>query len=151
MVLVPLPKLLFPFWYCLRICCMWKIYYCQMLHVQIHHFNPNWSCFYQLDLGWPQPSVTWSRTLTPGQRLRSGHKEESTDSYPVDQWSVTRAPAFLLCRKEFPQRWKVVRQVKCSLRVKSYVYVWLNTLSREDNGNPLQCSCLENPMDGGAW
>ena len=22
---------------------------------------------------------------------------------------------------------------------------------REDNGNPLQYSCLENPMDGGAW
>ena len=21
----------------------------------------------------------------------------------------------------------------------------------EDNGNPLQCSCLENPSDGGAW
>ena len=21
----------------------------------------------------------------------------------------------------------------------------------EDNGNPLQCSCLGNPMDGGAW
>ena len=21
----------------------------------------------------------------------------------------------------------------------------------EANGNPLQCSCLENPMDGGAW
>ena len=20
-----------------------------------------------------------------------------------------------------------------------------------DNSNPLQCSCLENPMDGGAW
>ena len=23
--------------------------------------------------------------------------------------------------------------------------------SREDNGTPLQYSCLENPMDGGAW
>ena len=23
--------------------------------------------------------------------------------------------------------------------------------SREGNGNALQCSCLENPMDGGAW
>ena len=23
--------------------------------------------------------------------------------------------------------------------------------SREDNGAPLQYSCLENPMDGGAW
>ena len=22
---------------------------------------------------------------------------------------------------------------------------------REGNGNPLQCSCLENPSDGGAW
>ena len=21
----------------------------------------------------------------------------------------------------------------------------------EGHGNPLQCSCLENPMDGGAW
>ena len=21
----------------------------------------------------------------------------------------------------------------------------------EGNGNPLQCSCLKNPMDGGAW
>ena len=21
----------------------------------------------------------------------------------------------------------------------------------ERNGNPLQCSCLENPRDGGAW
>ena len=24
-------------------------------------------------------------------------------------------------------------------------------ISREGNGTPLQCSCLENPMDGGAW
>ena len=22
---------------------------------------------------------------------------------------------------------------------------------REGNGNPLHCSCLENPRDGGAW
>ena len=26
-----------------------------------------------------------------------------------------------------------------------------NLLSGEGNGNPLQCSCLENPKDGGAW
>ena len=24
-------------------------------------------------------------------------------------------------------------------------------VSGEGNGNPLQCSCLENPRDGGAW
>ena len=27
----------------------------------------------------------------------------------------------------------------------------LGRLSREGNGNPLQYSCLENPMDRGAW
>ena len=30
---------------------------------------------------------------------------------------------------------------------------WATSLSctEEGNGNPLQCSCLENPRDGGAW
>ena len=27
----------------------------------------------------------------------------------------------------------------------------LKSLFKEGNGNPLQYSCLENPMDGGAW
>ena len=27
----------------------------------------------------------------------------------------------------------------------------LFTFIGEGNGNPLQCSCLENPRDGGAW
>ena len=27
----------------------------------------------------------------------------------------------------------------------------LKTLVGEGNGNPLQCSCLENPRDDGAW
>ena len=27
----------------------------------------------------------------------------------------------------------------------------LNNILGEGNGNPLQCSCLENPRDGGAW
>ena len=29
--------------------------------------------------------------------------------------------------------------------------VWLVLYGREGNGTPLQYSCLENPMDGGAW
>ena len=31
---------------------------------------------------------------------------------------------------------------------------WIPGLGRspgDRNGNPLQCSCLENPMDGGVW
>ena len=30
-------------------------------------------------------------------------------------------------------------------------YSYLGTNGGEDNGNLLQYSCLENPMDGGAW
>ena len=29
-------------------------------------------------------------------------------------------------------------------------HFWLSCIG-EGNGNPLQCSCLENPRDGGAW
>ena len=28
---------------------------------------------------------------------------------------------------------------------------WHTVRPRESNGTPLQYSCLENPMDGGAW
>ena len=28
---------------------------------------------------------------------------------------------------------------------------WVGISHGEDNGNPLQCSCLGNPMDRGAW
>ena len=28
---------------------------------------------------------------------------------------------------------------------------WVRTAPWKRNGNPLQYSCLENPMDGGAW
>ena len=33
------------------------------------------------------------------------------------------------------------------------VNLWLNGLgkTRKGDGTPLQCCCLENPMDGGAW
>ena len=30
-------------------------------------------------------------------------------------------------------------------------FLHLNILGGEGNGTPLQCSCLENPMNGGAW
>ena len=32
-----------------------------------------------------------------------------------------------------------------------HFWVWSLVFPAEGNGNPLQYSCLENPMDGGAW
>ena len=31
------------------------------------------------------------------------------------------------------------------------IWVWFYYCFGEENGNPFQYSCLENPMDGGAW
>ena len=44
---------------------------------------------------------------------------------------------------------------KQTIQYHSYPSLWsvlllLATIG-EENGNPLQCSCLENPRDGGAW
>ena len=34
---------------------------------------------------------------------------------------------------------------------KLHIYVLIYYIGREGNGTPLQYSCLENPVDGGAW
>ena len=40
----------------------------------------------------------------------------------------------------------------CGMGVHAYVYLHTcRVMSGEGNGTPLQYSCLENPMDGGAW
>ena len=31
------------------------------------------------------------------------------------------------------------------------VYILVGNFHGEENGNPLQCSCLENPVDRRAW
>ena len=62
-----------------------------------------------------------------------------------------------VCHAVFTEQWKGLRP-RCQLE---RVIVWHSSsiaVSRgvglelgEGNGNPLQDSCLETPMDGGAW
>ena len=35
--------------------------------------------------------------------------------------------------------------------IKLFIALCSMDIFKEGNGNPLQCSCLENPRDGGAW
>ena len=37
------------------------------------------------------------------------------------------------------------------MQVMKQIWIVLGQLGGEGNGSPLQCSCLENPRDGGAW
>ena len=43
------------------------------------------------------------------------------------------------------------KELSWSAREKTGNYFVLMEKTREGNGNPVQYSCLENPMDGGAW
>ena len=36
-------------------------------------------------------------------------------------------------------------------RIYVYIYMGVYPLMGEGDGTPLQCSCLENPSEGGAW
>ena len=36
-------------------------------------------------------------------------------------------------------------------RLSNFTFTFSLSCIGEGNGNPLQCSCLENPRDGGAW
>ena len=47
--------------------------------------------------------------------------------------------------------WWLRRQSVCLQRERPGFNPWLGRFPGEGNGNPLQYSCLENPMDGGAW
>ena len=54
---------------------------------------------------------------------------------------------FILCQSYGCKKFKFVN----SLLKKLSFYSHLASNSREGNGTPLQYSCLENPMGGGAW
>ena len=48
--------------------------------------------------------------------------------------------------------WAAVHGVaKSRTRLKQLHFLCSLSGIGEGNGNPLQCSCLENPRDGGAW
>ena len=46
---------------------------------------------------------------------------------------------------------KINKTKSCFFEKINKINKHLATLIREGNGTPLRYSCLENPMDGGAW
>ena len=47
--------------------------------------------------------------------------------------------------------WYIYSMEYCSVIKKEWHWVICREVDGEGNGTPLQYSCLENPMDGGAW
>ena len=61
---------------------------------------------------------------------------------------LTRRSEFFFFTKS--NRKGVGKRLQCYKSLSPILKVILN-VNGEGNGNPVQCSCLENPMDGGAW
>ena len=51
---------------------------------------------------------------------------------------------------EEPGRLQYMGSLESDMTERLHFHVSLSCIG-EGNGNPLQCSCLENPRDGGAW
>ena len=62
----------------------------------------------------------------------------------LNPWTTQGGPYLLFdMNREYDSRWLSSNMIS--------VFWCFNLGDGEGNGTPLQCSCLENPMDGGAW
>ena len=90
----------------------------------------------------------------------TANKASGSDGIPVELFQTLKDDAVKvlhsICQKiwktqQWSQDWK--RSVFIPIPKKDNAKECSNylTIALISNGNPLQCSCLENPRDGGAW
>ena len=117
---------------------------------------------------WPW-STEWSRAKANGvlPRKCTGHSkhrlpttQEKTLHMDITRWSTPKSDWLYSLQPKIEKLYIVSKNKTGSwLWLRSWTpYCHIQTEieeSRENqgegNGNPLQCSCLENPWDGGAW
>ena len=86
--------------------------------------------------------ILWRRNGNPLQYSCLGHSMDRRSLVDYSPWShkrVRRCRDLITITNTYIQR--------C---VSFYINLSMSTVG-EGNGNTLQYSCLENPMDGGAW
>ena len=91
--------------------------------------------------------ISWAEE--PGRLQSMGSRRVGHD------WS-NLAPAAAVNHSPKKKKKKKICKTSCSVaqslsRAWLFATLWFVAHLREGNGTPLQYSCLENPMDGGAW
>ena len=72
-------------------------------------------------------------------------------SWQIDGKTVETVADFILWGSKITADGDCSHEIKRRLFLGRKVMTNLDSVFREGNGSPLQCSCLENPRDGGAW
>ena len=72
-------------------------------------------------------------------------------SWEIDGETVETVSDFIFLSSKFTADGDCSHEIKRCLLLGRKVMTNLDSIFGEGNGTPLQYSCLENPMDGGAW
>ena len=72
-------------------------------------------------------------------------------SWQIDGETVETVADFIFLGSKITADGDCSHEIKRHLLLGRKVMTNLDSIFREGNGTPLQYSCLENPMDGGAW
>ena len=72
-------------------------------------------------------------------------------SWQIDGETVEAVADFIFLGSKITADRDCSHEIKSCLLLGRKVMTNLDSILGEGNGNPLQYSCLENPMDGGAW
>ena len=72
-------------------------------------------------------------------------------SWEIDGETVETVSDFIFGGSKITADGDCSHKIKRCLLLGRKVMTNLDSIFRESNGNPVQYSCLENPMDGGAW
>ena len=72
-------------------------------------------------------------------------------SWEIDGQTVETVADFIFSGSKITANVDCSHEIKRRLLLGRKVMINLDSIFGEGNGTPLQYSCLENPMDGGAW
>ena len=72
-------------------------------------------------------------------------------SWQIDGETVETVSEFIFWGSKLSADGNCSHEIKRRLLLGRKVMTNLDSIFGEGNGTPLQYSCLENPMDGGAW
>ena len=125
--------------------------YCRQILYQLsHRGNPRileWVAYpFSSESSWPRQSDSLPTELSRNSFFRDISK------YILMWCNTSNNNTWVLNKNELP-RWLSGKESACQYRrFKRHGFdPWVGKVPREGNGNSLQYSCLENPMDNGAW
>ena len=114
-----------------------------------------------MNLKHPHDLVILMRQETTVNYLKELEVRQLDKQHTADTWCISQELEKAMATHSSPLAWKIPWTEEPgrlqSMGSRRVGHDWTTSLSislsciGEGNGNPLQCSCLENPKEGGAW